>query len=241
MYLWELLTYGTGSPTREGLLAVVAFIIAVLTAIILHEVAHGLVALWNGDDTAKLLGRLTLNPAKHINIIGALMFLLVGFGFANPVPVNPNNFRKKTFGMIAVSLAGVVTNMLLAFLFCSVYVFSLYTQIGISFYTNSYYVALFIAQLAQLLLTINVSFALFNILPLYPLDGYRLLACFVPQNKGFMRFLQRYSIYIILLLIVLSNFLPQQYSPLDLYIGQLGNAIVNGFIKFWALIFGVSV
>ena len=115
MYIYRLLTNGGQEITREGLLNVVAFIPALLMALILHEIAHGLVALWNGDQTAKMYGRLSLNPLKHFDWIGLVMMVLVGFGWAKPVPIDPNNFKKRKLGCITVSIAGVITNLFLAF------------------------------------------------------------------------------------------------------------------------------
>ena len=117
MYIYQLLTNGGQSVSREGLLNVVGFVFALICALCLHELAHGLVALWNGDGTAKAYGRLSLNPLRHFDFIGLLFMLFAGFGWAKPVPVNPNNFKNRKLGAVTVSLAGVVTNLLLAFLF----------------------------------------------------------------------------------------------------------------------------
>ena len=107
MYIYRLLTNNGQGLSREGLLNVVAFIAALFVALILHEIAHGLVALWNGDNTAKAYGRLSLNPLRHFDWVGLLLMLLVGFGWAKPVPINPNNFKRRKLGAITVSVAGV--------------------------------------------------------------------------------------------------------------------------------------
>ncbi len=220
---------------REGLLAVVAYIVAIVLALTLHECAHGLVALWNGDRTAKMYGRLSLNPLRHFDIIGLVMMVLVGFGWAKPVPINPDNFKKRKTGIITVSIAGVVTNILLAFLFA----LPMVAIEGMQFESQSaqYYIMYFLYIFCYFMLSINISFALFNILPLYPLDGYRLLASFVNENKRGMVFLRRYSLYIMLGLIVL-DYIPyiSTYAPLNLYIGSFGGLIIKGFTAFWGLI-----
>ena len=110
-------------------------LVAIVLSIMLHEVAHGLVALWNGDDTAKRAGRLNLNPVSHFDPVGFLMLIFLRFGYAKPVPVNPYNFKNRKVGMFTVSVAGVTLNLILAF-FCYVrclqrnklsqYVFTLY-------------------------------------------------------------------------------------------------------------------
>ncbi len=239
MYILRLLRYNfvTGQEgfCREGLLNAAAFVVALLAALILHEIAHGLVALWNGDNTAKMYGRLSLNPVKHFDPVGLLMMLLVGFGWAKPVPVNPNNFKNRKVGAITVSVAGVLTNLLLAFLFAMGVV--LFGQIPVEINSAKYYAVYFFQILCILAMQLNVNFALFNILPLYPLDGYRLLGSFVDERNGFMTFMRRYSLYILLGFIVL-DYIPyvSNYSPLNLYIGWLGGKIYGGFEAFWRLI-----
>ena len=220
---------------RYGLLNVGAFVVALLSALVLHELAHGLVALWNGDDTAKRYGRLTLNPIKHFDVIGLVMMFLVGFGWAKPVPVNPYNFKDKKVGAITVSIAGVATNIVIAFFSALAYV--LISRIAPSTESGSYAKGFFDA-LSQLMLILNVNFALFNLLPLYPLDGYRLLSCFVDERNGAMTFLRKYSLYIMLAFIVLGNIpLLSILSPLNWYLSAFGGLIQEGFCNFWRLIF----
>lgn len=235
MYIYRLLTANGGKVTREGLLNVLAFALALVFALTLHELAHGLVALWNGDDTAKINGRLSLNPAKHFDLTGLVMMFLVGFGWAKPVPVNPYNFKNRKVGAITVSVAGVVTNLLLAFFFALPYV--AISQISVEVDTAKYYILYLLCNFSWFMVVLNVSFALFNLLPLYPLDGYRLCSCFVSQDNGAMRFLRRYSFYIMLGLIVL-DYIPyvSTFSPLNLYIGWVGGKIRQGFCAFWGLI-----
>ena len=235
---------------RIGLLYVLALLVSIVFALVLHEIAHGLVALWNGDPTAKLRGRLSLNPLRHFDVFGLLMMLFVGFGWAKPVPVDPRNFKNYKKGCITVSIAGIVTNLLLAFVFSMVFV-AIYVNFPWSPYLMNYvmpsgagvnesvcYLVAFFLYLSALMIQLNISFALFNLLPLFPLDGYRLLACFVNENNGYMRFVRKYSLYIMLGLIAL-DYIPfvSAYSPFNLYIGFVGGWIQKGFIAFWGLIF----
>lgn len=233
-FIDTFLQYGL---TRETLLIVLAEIIAVVFALVLHEIAHGIVALWNGDATAKLYGRLSLNPLRHFDIIGLVMMLLVGFGWAKPVPINPNNFKNRKVGAVTVSLAGIVTNLLLAFV-CAIGVAGLEKVAVVTPQTALEYFVYFSYWFMLAMVSINISFALFNILPLFPLDGYRLLSCFVNENNGFMRFMRRYSLYIMLGMIVL-DYIPivGAFSPFNLYIGTFGGIISNGFISLWRLVF----
>lgn len=235
----RILTNDGAGATRESLIEVVAYIIALVVAITLHEVAHGLVALWNGDDTAKLAGRLSLNPVKHFDLFGFGMLLLVGFGWAKPVPVNPDNFKKKTLGKITVSAAGVVTNLVLAFFAMALSVGMAQLYLASEYASSTYYVYWFLYALGAYLAIINISLALFNILPLFPLDGYNLLASFIGEQNGFMRFMRKYSLYI-LLAFALWDMLPEtlsQFSPLSWYIGNVSSWLSAIFARFWGLIF----
>lgn len=234
MTIIRILTNEYNGITRESLLETLAFLAALLIALVLHEIAHGLVAYWNGDITAKYYGRLSLNPAKHFDLMGLAMMLFVGFGWAKPVPVNPRNFKNRKVGAFTVSFAGVLTNFLLAFLFSSLSVFM--AEIPVVKGEASYYIVYFLYALGIYTSMLNINFALFNLLPLYPLDGYRLLSCFVDERKQFMAILRKYSLYIMLGLIILDR-LPfmQGFSPFDWYIGKLGGAILGAFEKFWGL------
>lgn len=239
MYLYELLTDFGNGISREGMLNVLAFIVALVFALVLHELAHGLVALWNGDGTAKAMGRLTLNPVKHFDLTGFLMLLLVGFGWARPVPVNPNNFKHRKWGAFSVSFAGVITNLILAFLFALPY-----HAIGTRYmYTDkdaAYYAMYALYMFCYCMVALNISFALFNLLPLFPLDGYRLISGLTGENNGFMRFVRKYSLYIMLFLLVWDTIcryvsVLTYFSPLYWYISWLGDNIKLGFTAFWGL------
>ncbi|HPC46144.1 MAG TPA: site-2 protease family protein [Candidatus Latescibacteria bacterium] len=157
-----------------------------IMAVTIHEVSHGYVAWKLGDPTAHYAGRLTLNPIAHIDPIGALMLVLVGFGWAKPVPVNPGYFRKPRRDMMWVGLAGPVSNILFAI------VFALVLKAVIAFAPN-YSEALF--PLLRFGIVINVVLAAFNMIPIPPLDGSRVLANFLPFNAS-RRFdeLERYGL-----------------------------------------------
>lgn len=223
-----------------ALVSILAFMLAVTVALVLHEVAHGYVALWNGDDTARLYGRLTLNPLKHFNLLGLAMMLLVGFGFANPVPVNPNNFRNRRKGEILVSVAGILTNLALAFisvLFYGLLLSAMPTSASSNFVVYLWY---FGYMFFSLFILLNINFALFNVLPLYPLDGYRLINSFVPSENRAMTFLRRYSQYILIGLVIWGSVsYISSYSPLTLYLSYGRSGITWLFEKFWSL-FGLS-
>ena len=138
---------------------------AVLLALTLHECGHGLAACWCGDRTAKMMGRLSVNPLRHIDPIGFLMMIFVGIGWAKPVPVNPYNFRHGRRDDFLVSIAGVTVNFLLylifMFVYCAMYVFG-----GTGGVVFDY-----MYQFAWTFASLNISLALFNLLPIPPLDG----------------------------------------------------------------------
>jgi len=176
-------------------LAFVLIAIPLLYAIIFHELAHGWVALRMGDPTAKLLGRLSLNPLKHLDPVGTLMLFIFGFGWAKPVPVNFNLLRNRRTGMILVSSAGIIANMLLAFI--ALFLDRLLSPSGMP------------AQLFYYFAHINIILAAFNLIPLPPLDGSKILMGFASpgiQNQLF-RF-ERYGFFIVIGLLYLGVLNP---------------------------------
>lgn len=211
-------------------------------SIVLHELGHGYVALWNGDRTAKVNGRLSLNPLKHLDPVGFILLIVFHFGYAKPVPVNPYNFRRRKLGMITVSLAGVTVNLLLSFFFTAFAVlFDLYVT-----FTN--YFLFFIYCIFYAGALYNLTLMLFNLLPLFPLDGFRLIESFTKPNNRFTQFLRNYSTFILLGLIavgVITDFignmfgvvLPGWLDPLSWLLGTASRFIYGLFRQFWLLIF----
>jgi len=167
--------------------------IPLLYSIIFHELAHGWVAYLMGDPTAKSLGRLSLNPLKHLDPIGTIMLFIFGFGWAKPVPVNFNQLRDRHKGMILVSAAGIITNMLLAFI-------ALFLSRLLSLSPSSM-PAVLLYYFAQ----INIILAAFNLIPLPPLDGSKILMGFAPPSvQDFLFRLERYGFFIIIALLYLG-------------------------------------
>ena len=142
-------------------------IVGIAVAISVHEFGHAYSAYLLGDDTAKMYGRMTLNPAKHLDIIGLISMLIFRIGWAKPVPVNPNNFKNYKVGNIIVSLAGVAANIITAII-C----------VLINKYVNMYA----INEIAYAVIIYNVGFASFNLLPIPPLDGWGLISSFIPYK-----------------------------------------------------------
>lgn len=153
-----------------------------LMAITFHEVSHGFIAYLRGDNTAKNLGRLTLNPLKHLDIIGTIMIIVIGIGWAKPVPVNFNNLRKPKQDMIWVSAAGPITNLLLAILSAALIRLIVPLTEPIA---DSSMLQLFLEPVLLMLafsVYINLILALFNLIPLPPLDGGRVLMGLLPDR-----------------------------------------------------------
>jgi Zn-dependent protease len=168
------------------------YIIAILIALSVHEFAHALAAAWRGDDTARHLGRLTLNPWAHIDGFGALSFLLLGFGWGKPVPVSGQGLKNPKKDFLIIALAGPFSNLILAiisaFLLKGLLIFLPFENLLIIFLT--------------ILVTLNLLLMVFNLLPLPPLDGFNLLAYFLPNKYRFQ--VARYGYWLFVILLVLS-------------------------------------
>ena len=161
--------------------------VALLYSINFHEIAHGMVASWFGDNTAKYSGRLTLNPIAHIDPVGTLMLLLVGFGWAKPVPVNYANLRPARSGIVCVALAGCTMNILIAILALFL------IQLDIFSPRSTF------AMILPIVAKINIILAAFNLIPIPPLDGSRVLAEFLPrQMQVSLARIEPYGFFIII-------------------------------------------
>lgn len=191
-----------------------AYGVILLLCLPVHELAHGLVAHWCGDDTAKWYGRLTLNPLKHLDLWGSVMILVAGIGYAKPVPVNSRNFRNYKRDMILVAMAGPLSNFLMAVLAVGVF------RVSRVFIGNNetlfwvWYILIYIVA------SINVSLMVFNLLPIPPLDGSRLWSSLLPRKWAYT--LEQYSQYITIGLLVLV-FAGVLDGPLYL----LQNGVIN--------------
>ncbi|WP_294568963.1 site-2 protease family protein [uncultured Subdoligranulum sp.] len=199
--------------------------IVVLIAIPFHEAAHALVSHWLGDDTALRAGRLSLNPMRHFDPLGALCMLIGGVGWARPVGINPRNYRNPKVGMAISAAAGPVSNFLLAWLSMILYKVVLYS--GLAGRVSP--LAMFLYDMVVM----NLSLAAFNLIPVPPFDGSRIVLLFLPERLYFKA--MRYERYIMLAVLALV-FLGALNVPLSVAVNFLWNRLVDltGFVElFW--------
>ena len=189
---------------------------------VLHELAHGYVALWNGDPTAKVNGRLTLNPLAHFDLVGFVMLIVVGFGYAKPVPVNPYNFKHPKRGLFTVAIAGVTVNLILAFISCGFVLpmLSLATK-----FSGSVWGSIFsgVSAFFEIMALLNLNLIFFNLLPIHPLDGFRVVEAFTKFTNPYTKFIRDYGHYILIGLIALGVVVDLFHLPT--YIDKLGTYI----------------
>lgn len=179
--------------------------IILLIAFPIHECAHALVAKWLGDDTAEKQGRITLNPVKHLDLFGTILMLFAGFGWAKPVPINPNNFKKRKLGMALSSLAGPVSNLILAYIAMILSKILLYTETSEE-----------LSIICINAMLINVGLAVFNLIPVPPLDGSRILLLILPEKLYFKIMKYENIIFIILFAIIWLGLLDTPLAFLQL-------------------------
>jgi Zn-dependent protease len=217
--------------TEATILSIVTIIGVILVSMTLHEAMHGFVAFWLGDDTAKLQGRLTLNPIKHIDpfltILLPVMLAIVGapiFGGAKPVPFNPDRVRYDEWGAALVALAGPLTNLVIAFV-----VFGIGTVLG---YDLTDFGAV---DVIEMVLTygviVNLGFFVFNMIPLPPLDGSRVLYALAPEfvRRG-MEVIEQYGLIFVFAIVLIGSSI----------IGSVMSEVIRFFLQFFAKIFMVG-
>ncbi len=177
----------------------IVLIVSLIFSIAIHEFSHAFVANKLGDPTAKLLGRLTLNPIAHLDLFGTLTLLFIGIGWGKPVPFNPNNLKNPKVGSALISIAGPLSNLLIAIIISLPYLILIYTNPSpkeLYLLANTYE---FIAQIVW----INAMLAIFNLIPVHPLDGFKVLGGLLPQSwYNDWHKMERYGMYILLLLII---------------------------------------
>ncbi|WP_018887944.1 site-2 protease family protein [Paenibacillus massiliensis] len=212
-------------------------LLTLMFAFTIHEFSHAYFANKFGDPTARLLGRVSLNPAVHLDVLGTLLLVIAGFGWAKPVPVNRDNFSNPRLMGIVVSAAGPLSNLLLAFVTTLLYVGLAATGLWSTISEANPNAFEAIRIFVNYMVTLNILLFLFNLIPLPPLDGYRILEDVAPGplRRRLQQF-EQYSIFIFLLILVLPPVRAFTIDPLYSMI----NVIADQFFRFAIMLFGVG-
>lgn len=236
-----LLDILSGGSIAKILISLLLSMPVIMLALSLHETAHGYVAYKCGDRTAYNLGRLTLNPIKHIDPMGFLCMLVLGFGWAKPVPINTRNFNNPKRGMALSALAGPAANAIMGFISAILFGFTQALEMyllyrGISPFADAclYYASL----LFQLSALYNFLFMAFNLIPLPPFDGSRIALAFLPPKTyfGLMKYERQIMFGLLIALFALSRF---GFSPFSWLAGKLTIGIANPIYNLFIRLFSV--
>lgn len=210
------------------LITLVASLMALFVAMPFHEFAHAFAAKKEGDYTAVAHRRYTLAPLAHFDLFGFVSLFLFGFGWAKPVPVDSRNFKNGRKSEFKVAIAGILTNLILGtlFLFLLLFLQKFFPRI----FLVEYY-GLLLYEFLSISVSLNFMLAFFNLLPIYPLDGYRIIDSFCRQDNSFLHFMRTYStlIYIILIFTGVFGFLYNQTM----------GVILQGLVKLFSVILGL--
>ncbi len=211
MLVREILAYEF-NLCKYTYMEVIFLIIIIFMSVVIHEVAHGYAAAFLGDLTAKYQDRLTLNPIKHIDPIGTILVPIITatagfpFGWAKPVPVNPYNLKSQKWGEMIVAAAGPATNIILAI------IFSLIIRLGTALPAS-------FVGLSINIVFINIALAVFNLIPIPPLDGSKILFAFLPQRISQLRW--QYEPYVLPFLFIFIFFFSRYLAMVDIYLTSL--------------------
>lgn len=210
---------------------IVATLAIVMFVLPLHELAHGFAADKLGDPTARYMGRLTLNPFAHIDWLGAACIMLFGFGWARPVPVNMRNFDKPKRNMALTALAGPVSNLIAGFV-GMLLLFISYLSIPLVTSEVAYHIFSFVTSVFSFFTSVNISLAVFNLIPFPPLDGSRLLSAFLPDRIYYRLMQYERYLHIALLALIATD-------ALDPIISTVSGSITSLYFNFFNAIFKI--
>lgn len=193
-------------------------LITLLLVMPVHEAAHALVAKWLGDDTAERQGRISLNPFAHLDLIGSILIVLTGFGWAKPVQVNPNRMKNPRGGYALTALAGPASNLIAGFISILVWALLLCTESGMNAYFSADITPMSsVLMLLQYLFSVNIGLAMFNLIPFPPLDGFNIARYFFKPKADIWFYEHQREMQLgFLVFILLLNRLPAQYNFLNI-------------------------
>lgn len=236
--LFSILSSG---DIREAIISLLLMIPVILISLSTHEAAHGYIAYKMGDPTAYNLGRVTLNPLKHIDPMGSLCMLVFGYGWAKPVPINARYFRKPKYGMAFTAIAGPISNILIGIIGAFLYSVTLFL---FSFFAADILTNEMLTNVLTVLLNffyylgfMNFVLAVFNLIPIPPFDGSRFFSLFLPEKTYFsmMKYERYIMIGILVLMIACSRLF--NFSPFGWVADKLFNLIKNSTFKLLSLLF----
>jgi len=206
----------------------IAYIMALFVAMPFHEFAHAFAAKMEGDYTAVALKRYTLAPLAHVDVKGIFFLLFFGFGWAKPVPVDERNFKRGKKSKFFVSIAGILANIILGIIF--LFIYYLIYKISPNFYDSGYYGYL-LSTFLIMSVYLNFSLAFFNLLPIYPLDGYKILESVSKWDSPVISFLKKYSLIIYVCLIITGIY--------SIYFNYTAGYIISLLERLFSTILGV--
>jgi len=210
-------------------------IVAIVLSLSIHEFSHAWVATRLGDPTPRATGRLSLNPIRHIDIFGFIVMIFAHFGWAKPVQVNPMYFKNPSKGMMYTALAGPISNICLCLLFSPLYYFAIYFSAMNPATIWLHYLCRFLGYMVVL----NITLAVFNMIPIYPLDGSRVVGHFYPRYATFMAQYSDIVQLIFICALILPDFVRGIPDVIGILIQSVQGTVISWLMMLWNLIFGL--
>lgn len=192
-----------------------------LMSLSVHELSHGLVSTFLGDNTPRMEGRLTLNPLRHLDLYGTIMLLVAGFGWAKPVRIDISSYKNKYSGLILTSMAGPFSNLLIALIFAFFLRLIVLSESLIFLQTD------FIINIIQYVMIINILLFVFNMIPIPPLDGSRIITALFKGKGNFIQNYNRYGVFVLLALLLMNRFFNVEILPISRMMGYILRLMIS--------------